>query len=66
AALPYPADLGHICPTLTEPSFFGRSIFHQHEAVSKLPLLKIIITPSLKGVLIFSDFHPLGRGKRRR
>jgi len=27
-------------------------------------LLKIIITPSLKGVLIFSDFHPLGRGKK--
>jgi len=27
------------------------------------PLLKIIITPALKGVLIFSDFHPLGWGK---
>jgi len=26
-------------------------------------LLKIIIAPPLKGVLIYSDFHPLGRGK---
>ena len=26
-------------------------------------LLKIIIAPVQKGVLIFSDFHPLWRGK---
>jgi len=33
------------------------------EAVSNYLLLKIIISPTLKGVLIFSDFHPSGRGK---
>jgi hypothetical protein len=27
-------------------------------------LLKIIIAPSLKGVLIFSDFLPLGSGQK--